>query len=148
MPLSSGDVNNDNYLVLKKGHRRLCCHMMQLLNRYGIVPALFIGLQRCRNIPYWFKKLERKEFIEGSVSRDFWSLFLIHDSNPSDKQGQVFSNSVSISSRYSISKLEKYDSAVCFVFMTLRHDAHCGVWLRRCTPLRLSLQYDAHRGVS
>ena len=32
-----------------------------------------------------------------------------------DKQAKVFSNSVSISPRYSITKFEKFDSAVCLI---------------------------------
>ena len=61
-------------IQFKKGHCRLRCHLMQLLNRYGIVPALFIGLQRCRKIPYWFKKLERKNLLKG-VCHEIFDLY-------------------------------------------------------------------------
>ena len=55
--------------------------------------------------------------VKGSVSQDFWPpFFLWFQFQPiwaPDKQAKVFSNSVSISLRYLITKFEKFDSVVC-----------------------------------
>ena len=48
------------------------------------------------------------------VCHEILDLNFFHDSNPSGPlKNRVFSNSVSISPRYSITKFEKFDSEVC-----------------------------------
>ena len=53
--------------------------------------------------------------FKGSVSRDFWPLFFpwFKPIWAPDKQAKVFSNLVSISPWYSITKFEKFNCAVC-----------------------------------
>ena len=92
---------------------------------------------------------------KGSVSQDFWPLFF-HDLNwfgplISDKHANVFSNSASILSRYSITN-STFFTLLCAWLRSMMHSAdlssRCAsdsmVW---CTQWSLTLRCDARRGI-